>query len=611
MKLQARAARLMVAVLSGAGLTLTAVGSAAVGTAGAAPLAEKSGVITWAEAPGSTPNYIFPLDPSAYFTPGNMAQFQSLMYEPLFEAGMTTPRIDYAESIGDQPVWSDGDRVVTVTLKHYLWSNGAPVTARDVTFCINLLKAVGADWAGYTPAGFPLNVASATIDSPTKFTLTLTEAFNPTYYDEGELFDIIPLPQSVWDRESLHGAVGNYDLTAKGALKVWNFLTSYASNQDTYSDTNQIWGVTDGPYKLASFGRDASPDVFVPNPRYSGHRSTIAKFEELPFTTNSAEYDDLRAGNGAITVGYVPDSDVPTIATVRSAGYRVVPVPQWGIEYFLPNLKNPVLGAAFSQLYVRQALQHLVDQPVMIKQFLHGYGVPTYGPGPVAPKGNPFADSFESHNPYPFSISAARRLLESHGWKIVGGVQTCVDPAKCGPGVKDGTQLKIQLLDPSGVNAFTEEAELFEADAARVGIDIVVKEEPYGTVLGIVNPCTPGVDGVTLSSPLCTWQLANYEGWDYASVFPSGGEFLLPGADGNAGSFVDPTLTAALEAVRHAATLAAYHHYEDVVAKLLPFIWQPTASELVAVSTRLGGTRITGEFDDLSPLTPNYWYLKK
>jgi len=567
------------------------------------------GTVTWAEIAGGAPNYIFPLDPSAYFTPGNMAQFQDLLYEPLYEPSETSPKIDDAISIGNTPVWSDGDRVVTITLKHYVWTNGTPVTARDITFCINLLRAVGAEWAGYTPTGFPLNLKKVTIDNPYKLTFTLIHPYNPTYFDDGQLFDIIPLPQNVWDRESLKGRVANFDESVAGAKKVWNFLNSYSTDQGTYSDSNPIWGVTDGPFRLQSFGRDAGPDVFVPNRTYSGHRATIAKFEELPFTSDFSEYNELRSGNGALTVGYVPASDAKTLGVVRSAGYSVTPVPQWGIEYFLVNLKNPVLGAAFAQLYLRQALQHLVNEPLMIKEFLHGYGVPTYGPAPVLPKGNPFVDSAEMKNPYPFSIADAARLLRSHGWKKINGIATCEDPAKCGHGVKKGTELIIHLLDPSGTISITDEAEYFGSAANEVGIRIVLKEEAYGNVLAIVNPCTPGQDGVTLSSPLCTWQMANYEGWDYNSVYPTAGEFLLPGADGNAGSFVSPSITAAIYAIRVAKSFAAYHHYESLVAHQLPFIWQPVASELVAVSKNLRGSRITGEFDDVSPLTPNFWRL--
>ena len=42
---------------------------------------------TFAEGPGSQPNYIFPLASLAYFSVSNLSQFQYLMYRPLYWFG--------------------------------------------------------------------------------------------------------------------------------------------------------------------------------------------------------------------------------------------------------------------------------------------------------------------------------------------------------------------------------------------------------------------------------------------------------------------------------------------------------------------------------------------
>jgi peptide/nickel transport system substrate-binding protein len=603
--------RLIVAVafVAASALMLAACSSSAIADAnaiGQRPIERLGGTVKWAETAGSSPNYISPLDPGNDMTVDNLSQFQNLLYKPLFVSNYDEPTMNYSRSIANTPVFSDGDRVVTITLKHYLWKNGTPVTTRDITFYINLARAAGPSWGYYVPGDFPYNVKRITVDSPTKMSFTLDRSYNPTYFVDNQLSVITPIPQNDWDRTSLHGRVGNYDETPSGAKKVWDFLTSYAQNTSTYTAQNVIWGDIDGPYELAAFGGDASPDIFLPNPHYSGQRSVIAEFEELPFTSNSAEYDELRSGTSGLTVGFVPPSDVPTLGSIRAAGYRVTAVHDWAVEFLIPNMTNPVLGAAFRQLYLRQALQHLVDQPAMVTDFLHGYGSPTYGPAPIYPKNNPFVDSFELTNPYPYSIAAAERLLASHGWKMVDGVRTCTSSA-CGPGVAIGTKLDIKLLDPSGSTSITEEAELFEADAARAGIDITLTEEPYSQVLGIVDPCTPGQNGMTASSPGCTWQLGNYEGWSY-SLYPSGGEFLLPGSEGNSASYDDVAVNALIKQVRHSSSLAAYHAYENLVAEQVPLIWQPTPDEIVASATNLHGPGIAAEFGDLEP---NRWYFTK
>ncbi len=45
------------------------------------------GTATWAEAPNTQPNYIFPFMSLAYFSVANINQFQFLMYRPLYWFG--------------------------------------------------------------------------------------------------------------------------------------------------------------------------------------------------------------------------------------------------------------------------------------------------------------------------------------------------------------------------------------------------------------------------------------------------------------------------------------------------------------------------------------------
>ena len=44
------------------------------------------------------------------------------------------------ESLFTSMTWSDGDKTVTIGLKHWNWSDGQPITSRDFTFVYNLLR---------------------------------------------------------------------------------------------------------------------------------------------------------------------------------------------------------------------------------------------------------------------------------------------------------------------------------------------------------------------------------------------------------------------------------------------------------------------------------------
>ena len=85
------------------------------------------------------------------------------MYRPLYWFGNNnSPAVDYNYSIGNTPVFSNGDKTVTVTLKNWKFSNGETVTSRDVEFWMNMEFAMApkGDWCDYTPGYFPDNVAS-------------------------------------------------------------------------------------------------------------------------------------------------------------------------------------------------------------------------------------------------------------------------------------------------------------------------------------------------------------------------------------------------------------------------------------------------------------------
>ena len=156
------------------------------------------------------------------------------------------------------------------------------------------------------------------------------------------------------------------------------FLQKQASDTTTYT-TNPLWRVIDGRGPVQSFGGASSPDVFVPNPDYSGPKPYASEFEEIPFTTSSAEFTSLKAGTSTLSYGSVPTEDIPAIPSVKSEGFTVTDVPTWGFDFQVPNLANPVVGPILSQVYMRQVLEMLTDQNTMIKHFMFGYGTPTTG----------------------------------------------------------------------------------------------------------------------------------------------------------------------------------------------------------------------------------------
>jgi len=573
----------------------------ATGTSMKAGKVASGGTLTWAEGAGAPPNYIFPMTPFAYFSAPNLSDFIPLMVRPLYDFGASgQATVDYRFSVGKPPVFSNGDRTVTIKLNHYMWSNGTPVTAGDVIFWMNMLKAEKANWAGYVKGDFPDNVVSYSAPNPSTVVLRLNQAYNPSWFLYNELSQITPMP-TAWDVTGPgdKGTCSTTTTSIVGCAAVYNYLTKDATQISTYT-TSPLWTIIDGPWKLASF-TSAGQVTFVPNPNYTGpDKPHLSKFVELPFSSETAEFNVLRSGPSNLSVGYIPPEDLPQRSTIDASGYDSQVDYTFGFNYIVVNFKNPTAGPILSQLYVRQALQHLIDQQGWISAFYGDAATPTYGPVPLLPR-NPFIDSYERADPYPFSLGDAAQLLSSHGWHVVrNGQTTCIDPSRCGVGIARGAPLQLQVLYASGVTPLSNSMVNFQSEAAAVGIKLSLKVESFNAVIGQATATN------------ANWELATWgAGWGYGPDYlPTGGEILATGAGSNSGSYSSATMDHLIE-LTHTAPAAtaqqALDAYQNFAAKELPVLYQPAAGNVIAVAKDVGGYIYPPE----GYITPEAWYLMK
>jgi peptide/nickel transport system substrate-binding protein len=571
---------------------------------------------TFAEQPTVIPNYILPLASSQYFSAANVFQFQYLMYRPLYSFGTAGHvLLNDSLSLADPPVYTSGGRSVTITLKGWKWSDGTQITARDIQFWQNLVTANKAYWPAYVPGEYPDNVVRSTINpaNPLQITFTLSQAYGSYFFTYNELSQITPLPQHLWDRKSATGPVGNYDLTAAGAAAVYTFLDSQSRSVGTY-DTNPLWKVVSGPWKLKSM--DTAGNVrMVPNPAYGGPvKPTLKEFDEVPFTQESDEFNRLRSvasvASTSVDFGYIPAAEAAQKSALGRV-YTLAPWATWSINYVAENFTNPTSGPIFNQLYFRQAMQHLVDQRGLIEAAFFGYANPTYGPVPTAPSSD-FLDALERSNPYPYSPTAAVALLQGGGWSVKpGGVSTCskagTGSSECGAGIKQGQAASFKLEYVSGTPTATVEVQRLVADFALAGIQIKLSQAPLDTVLAAATPCAPGA--------ACTWDMEYWDSaWIYApDHYPSGDQLWACTGTGAAaiyagsdvGGYCDPRAEAAIAATESSSSVAAMHAYEDYVAKQLPVIWFPVQDyELAEINKALKGAV---PLDPLLQIYPENW----
>ena len=600
-----------IAAVSAAVLVAAATGCASSSSSTAASGAPVTGgTAVLAEPPSTVPNYIWPYTPSADFTDINTDNLQYLMYRPLYWFGLNgQPVVNNSLSVANPPMFN-GDKV-TITLKHYVWSNGTQVTAQDVMFWLNMEQAEPANFGGFT--GFPGNVKDITVVSPTELTMVMDQAYSPTWFQYNDLSQITPMP-AAWDRTA--SGPGSCATTASDCAAVYSYLNAQSKDLSTYA-TSPIWGVVDGPWKLSAFNADGHV-TFVPNKKYSGPvKPKLAAFEEVPFTTDSAEYDVLQSPSSStkIDVGYLPTQDAPAKPAnaavgrnpLSARGYTLDPWEIWGINYYVLNYQSTTgNGPVFKQLYFREALADLMNQAAVIAGPLRGYGTATVGPVPNTPVTTFLSPEGKQGTQFPYDPGKAKTLLTSHGWTVVpNGVTTCSDPAKCGPGIKKGQGLSFNFPYATGVSWITSEMTQLQSNAATLGIKLNIEPEPFNEVTA-----TAGGNCVVTKSP-CDWDMGNWGGgWSFAPNFlPTGEELFQCGAVANSGGYCDPANDGLISKTLTSGNLSFMYQWQDYLATQLPVEWEPNADyQLTEVADSLRGVAPQSPTLDI---TPENWYFVK
>jgi peptide/nickel transport system substrate-binding protein len=567
----------------------------------------RGGTVIYALPPSTTTNYIFPFMNAQVISVANTADLQYLLYRPLYWFGQgAQPKLNLGLSLAELPVFAH--TTVTVRLKPYLWSTGEPVTTRDVMFWINMMRAdAAANWGAYVPGGFPANVTSVKVVSPRVLRLVMNKAYSPTWFTYNELSQITPIPQA-WDRTAL----GPSDCTdnVRDCDAVYQYLNDQAKDISGWA-SSPLWRIVDGPWRLQA-ATTAGENVFVPNPVYSGPvKPSLSKFIELPFTSETAEYNMLLAGTGRkIDVGYLPTVDAPPRPAGQLTGdnpvpgYTLDPLYPWGIDFFPLNFQNDTgQGPIFRQLYFRRAFQDLINQAGVIDGPLHGYGQPTVGPVGAYPPSDFLSPRGDQGDPFPFNPKEAAHLLSSHGWRVVpGGVSTCHAPVMCGPGIGAGAQLRFQLVYGTGIDWLESAMKQLRADATQVGIRLILRAQPFNAVVATASNCK-----VVLVS--CAWQMGNWgAGWTFApNYYPTGETIFGDGSAANSGGYRDPVNDAMIKKTLTSGNRRILYTWQDYLSAQVPVIWQPTAAyELTEIVNNLRG--VIPQSPTLS-INPENWYF--
>ncbi|MFI5067613.1 MAG: ABC transporter substrate-binding protein, partial [Streptosporangiales bacterium] len=567
-----------------------------------------AGTVRFAESPGGSPTWILPLATAGDNWIPNVLQFDYEMWRPLYWPAEGTSRgIDPTMSLAKPPVWSNGDKTVTITMNpRYKWSDGKPVSAQDVAFDIDLIKAAVAEnpgkWGGYIPGSFPDDLAGLSTPDASTVVLSLKSAVSPMWFYEDELAALQPMPAHAWAKAAAGGSVLDFSNPAN-AKKIYDYLAAQSEALSTWA-TNPLWRLVDGPYRLTSFNASGT-ETMTANPGYGGPAShEIKVLDGVPFHTDAAEFSALKTGS--IDVGYVPSGDVTQAARLRSAGYDVFGYPAFGWAFAPYNFKDGTgdFDHIAAQLYFRQAMAHLQNQQDYVSSFMHGAGSPNYGPIPPLPASQYTPGN--ANDTYPFSLATARSLLAGHGWKVIpDGTDTCVrpgsGPGQCGAGIPAGTRLAFNLIYNSETPPIGQEVSALTSEAKQAGITITLTTSTFDEIIDIDdNPAAPANEN--------KWAMEDFGGYRDANYPTTYTVFNTQGVN-NFGSYSDPQADQLINASISGTDPNAVRNEAAYLTAQQPGLFQPNQDQVYAWSKTLSGPLDSFANLTQSYFTPELWYF--
>ena len=567
------------------------------------------GTVTFGMAAGATPTYIFPITPGANSSVYTASYFQELMFRPLWWTPVGhSLDINYPLSLANKPVFSNHNKTVVINMKStYKWSNGQPVDAQDLVFFVDLVKAAvklsAANDGNYSPGYFPDNVSSVKATGKFQLTMDFTKSYNPGYLYFDQLLLMSPLPSSAWDIDAPGGKPVSYS-TLAGAEKIYKFLASQSTKLSTYA-TNPLWQTVDGPFKLAAFNASTDANTFVPNTAYTGpDKPKISKFQEVAFTSDDAEFNALKSNQ--LSVGLIPSTDYPQIPTLKKTGFNVFGFPDLGWDYLLFNFKDKTNNwdKIIGQLYVRQALAHLIDDPGYVSGVFHNYAASADGPVPSVPQ-SPFTPANAKSPVYPYSPSAASKLFTSHGWKLVNKVMTCESAGssatQCGAGIPKGATMAFSLVYNNESPAITSEDTAFSSAAKSIGVPITLVGKSFNFILS---------NYYDLAAPANEnkWAAEDFGGFS-TSLFPTTNTIFNTGGSFNIGDYSNAKADSLIHNSVFGANASAVKAEAAYIAEDLPGLFQPDSDHVYAWSSKLSGPQASfWELPQFS-LNPEQWYF--
>jgi peptide/nickel transport system substrate-binding protein len=318
------------------------------------------------------------------------------------------------------------------------WSDGQPITAKDVVYTINLIAnrdslttlggnvtaLTGVDATGKLPKG-QAAVPGLTAPDDTTVVFTTKTAVDPNYVKEMIGTKVVIMPEHV--------------------------LAKTAPAQIDDSKFAQLPDVTSGPYKFTKYTQNASIE-YAANPDYYGGAPKIAKLimKIMPASNLAGELQTgsimMNSGGG---IGNIPFQDLKTVQAFKDVTTKVNPT--IGFQTIQFNVKT------FADPRMRAGLAHAINRKQIVDELLLGNGEVIDGPYTSQ---SPFLD--KSLKTFSYDPVLAKKLLTEAGWDF---------------------SRKINFVVPTGNKIRERSADILLQNFKAIGLNVVQTNYDFPTTL--------------------------------------------------------------------------------------------------------------------------------
>lgn len=353
------------------------------------------------------------------------------IYEPMFI--YNTAKGEIVPWLATDYAWSDDNKTLTFTLRDGVkWSDGEPLTAKDVAFTFTLFRdkkglqsPAGVSTAWDEETGY-LSDVQATDDKTVVF--TFSRVFTPALYDVGHQ----PIaPEHIWKDIEDPSTYANEEPVATGPF------TEVAVFQ------NQIWEL----YKNPNYWQEGKPEIDgLRLPAYPGN-------DQINLATLNGELD--------WTANFIPDIEETYVAKNPDHFHYWFPATGATVQLYLNTTMAP-----FDDPNVRKAISHAIDRDQIVQVAMYDYTHPADATGlSDAYEKWKAAEAVKEGNWVNLDVDTANEMLDAAGLTRDGDVRK----------LPDGTAMEYDLNVVSGWTDWVSSCQIMAKNLEDVGIKVSVK----------------------------------------------------------------------------------------------------------------------------------------